>query len=703
MKKFLGVLGALFLIPGIVWGWVGPTATPPANNKPAPLNVDYTQQTKGGPLIIGNSTQVNGNPLLFGVLTPNRVVATEYCIYHGPNDFLSDCRTAWPTSNTSVTNVTNNNTTGGDGYWQLTADGGNLTPISNIGILVNGKIKTDGNNKGLCIGADCISSWPDLRVYLPGITELTKGTGITFTNNGVNPNKITTSGTISANIPEIISTVGLCAEGSVLRGVNTNGAPICVPRVQCTGADCPEPPPSVGGSGTANRLAKWTGGNTIGATNASEVSNALTLGLAESPYQSLNIHSNNVGLFVKNNLTLAVGNPLKDKVLAATDGQGNATWKSLAELGAGSGFWELIAGSQNIKNTNTGNVAIGTTEAAARLDVRGVQAGLRTIQGISDGANGYGVSGGATAAGGVGGFFYGNDTTGAKALLASGNAEVFGGDLSINIAGTARSDNAPQTFKGGNLMVQGKVKIGGGNPGTDKILASINNQGDAVWKTKEELGLTKGNDGADGVPPGAIMLFDQDCPDGWSRYTLLDGRYPYGSATAGNRNPSDVSSDGELVFNGRSVKGGLNTGADISIPVSGGQSNMSQNITIDIPALSVVYCKKGSASAPIITFASYTRLAPSGAVGGTPGEWTYDGNQSKYESAHGYYAYLKWNARNAQSCTLDGGIVPTTSRDNIGAGSGQYMTIFTKERRPITFTLTCSGPGGATTESVTVQ
>ena len=36
-----------------------------------------------------------------------------------------------------------------------------------------------------------------------------------------------------------------------------------------------------------------------------------------------------------------------------------------------------------------------------------------------------------------------------------------------------------------------------------------------------------------GVPAGAIALFAGACPPGWSRYTALDGRFPYGSATSG--------------------------------------------------------------------------------------------------------------------------------------------------------------------------
>ena len=36
-----------------------------------------------------------------------------------------------------------------------------------------------------------------------------------------------------------------------------------------------------------------------------------------------------------------------------------------------------------------------------------------------------------------------------------------------------------------------------------------------------------------GIPSGAIMLFDASCPNGWTRFSDLDGRVPRGASTYG--------------------------------------------------------------------------------------------------------------------------------------------------------------------------
>jgi hypothetical protein len=39
--------------------------------------------------------------------------------------------------------------------------------------------------------------------------------------------------------------------------------------------------------------------------------------------------------------------------------------------------------------------------------------------------------------------------------------------------------------------------------------------------------------GGSGPPAGMISMFEGACPDGWTRYTPLDGRFPRGSTLAG--------------------------------------------------------------------------------------------------------------------------------------------------------------------------
>jgi hypothetical protein len=36
-----------------------------------------------------------------------------------------------------------------------------------------------------------------------------------------------------------------------------------------------------------------------------------------------------------------------------------------------------------------------------------------------------------------------------------------------------------------------------------------------------------------GVPAGMIAMFDRECPDGWTRYTEMDRRFPRGALQAG--------------------------------------------------------------------------------------------------------------------------------------------------------------------------
>ncbi len=73
----------------------------------------------------------------------------------------------------------------------------------------------------------------------------------------------------------------------------------------------------------------------------------------------------------------------------------------------------------------------------------------------------------------------------------------------------------------GNVIVEGKVKITGGNPGSGKVLTS-DAAGEASWQT-----------GAGGIPSGMIAPFDAACPTGWTEYTAAQGRYIVGLPSGG--------------------------------------------------------------------------------------------------------------------------------------------------------------------------
>ena len=160
----------------VVASWDEPGSVPPTGNVPAPLNVSNNPQIKSGSLRLGGLT-VDNDTLL-------------------------------------------------------------ATSAGNVGIGTTSpsqKLDVDGYIKGrtgLCIGNDCRSSWPSGG---GGVTSLSAGTGITL-----NPNPITSTGTISANTTYLQRRVtGTCAAGSSIRVINANGSVTCEPDdVGAAGLTC---------------------------------------------------------------------------------------------------------------------------------------------------------------------------------------------------------------------------------------------------------------------------------------------------------------------------------------------------------------------------------------------------------------------------------------------------------------------------------
>jgi len=60
LKNFAILIGCLmaFLVFYLAFAWTEPSATPPAGNVPAPLNVSINAQAKEGSLIVGNNSAV---------------------------------------------------------------------------------------------------------------------------------------------------------------------------------------------------------------------------------------------------------------------------------------------------------------------------------------------------------------------------------------------------------------------------------------------------------------------------------------------------------------------------------------------------------------------------------------------------------------------------------------------------------------------
>ena len=165
VSLIFAILVICFAIAFYVVAWEEPGSAPPGDNVSAPLNVSSDQQIKSGSLRLGGLTVDNDT-------------------------------------------------------WLATSAG-------NVGIGTTSpsqKLDVDGYIKGrtgLCIGNDCRSSWPSGG---GGVTSLSAGTGITL-----NPNPITSTGTISANTTYLQRRVsGTCASNQAIRVINSNGSVTCV-------------------------------------------------------------------------------------------------------------------------------------------------------------------------------------------------------------------------------------------------------------------------------------------------------------------------------------------------------------------------------------------------------------------------------------------------------------------------------------------
>ncbi|HYC83174.1 MAG TPA: hypothetical protein VEB60_01335 [Candidatus Paceibacterota bacterium] len=143
-----------------------------------------------------------------------------------------------------------------------------------------------------------------------------------------------------------------------------------------------------------------------------------------------NAPANVIGTFVYQN-----GSQGLNKVLAS-DAGGQATWKTLSEIGgsAGGGFW-ADRGNGNISNSNAGNVGIGTVAPTVKLDVTGDVKATGNITGANYVSGKFVSVGewiaapiayvGDASTGKTGYFRFQNGTQGANKLLASdasGNA-----------------------------------------------------------------------------------------------------------------------------------------------------------------------------------------------------------------------------------------------------------------------------------------
>ena len=133
---------ALVLSVGVSYAlaWTGPTASPPGNNTPTPVNVSATDQTKQGQL--WSNVQLGSWGSIYAY---NFVQANEVCIGRSPG---SDCRTAWPGG--GVTNIV-----AGSNITISPTSGTGAVTISSTAAMPSGSLV------GACLngGSDASNTW----------------------------------------------------------------------------------------------------------------------------------------------------------------------------------------------------------------------------------------------------------------------------------------------------------------------------------------------------------------------------------------------------------------------------------------------------------------------------------------------------------------------------------------------------------------
>ncbi len=259
MKKLLFFFAVSFLPLVASADWQPPTNMPPfcpqnqnVHGCDAPVNTSNTLQGKGGQLVVGwpaGSTFTDTKP--FGLATPQHVVGTSFCFFD-PNvpsgincigrnwktggdpltgTFVNSIRSGSPA--TITVNGTGPNGTGdviitgtGGGAGGLSGSGttnklakwvGSLNPSQTLAdslITDNGTAVTIGGD--VTANAFCLPNGQCVRNTWGDILNFFGPTDWTTVNNHITPQVV-------------ITDIGLCPSGQVLRGGNADGTKNCVP------------------------------------------------------------------------------------------------------------------------------------------------------------------------------------------------------------------------------------------------------------------------------------------------------------------------------------------------------------------------------------------------------------------------------------------------------------------------------------------
>lgn len=138
----------------------------------------------------------------------------------------------------------------------------------------------------------------------------------------------------------------------------------------------------------------------------------------------------------------------------------------------------------------------------------------------------------------------------------------------------------------------------------DKETLSDPREGELVYDiNKESLYFYNGSKWMiTGIPSGMIAMFDTSCPEGWTRFTALDNKYPKGAAAYGATGGSDAHGH-TATISPHSKNYGCPGGGSFAVPGGGSgcscncyflaeHSNSISTASNEPPYAAVVWCKK---------------------------------------------------------------------------------------------------------------